>query len=146
MRKLIERCPGCGGDLVVSRMSCTTCATSVEGQFQPSAFDRLSPESLAFVELFVRRKGNMKEMERELGLPYSTVRHRLDEVVRELGSPATSTARAKAPPAAPVPPVPPATPTPPDAGAAARRRDILGRLDRGEISPDEAVQLLGESR
>lgn len=77
MRKLIERCPGCGGQLAVSRMDCRQCHTRIEGLFQPSAFDRLSPESLAFVELFVRSKGNMKEMERELSVAYSTVRHRL---------------------------------------------------------------------
>lgn len=130
MRKLIERCPGCGGQLAVSRMDCRQCHTRIEGLFQPSAFDRLSPESLAFVELFVRSKGNMKEMERELSVAYSTVRHRLDEVVRELG--------------------PTQAPDPADAIASASpadetRGDILNRLDRGEITPEEAVQLLGGS-
>jgi hypothetical protein len=108
-------------------MDCRQCHTRIEGSFQPSAFDRLSPESLAFVELFVRSKGNMKEMERELSVAYSTVRHRLDEVVRELGptqSPPTDASKA-APP------------------ADERRGDILNRLDRGEITPEEAVQLLG---
>ncbi|HJP30278.1 MAG TPA: DUF2089 domain-containing protein [Candidatus Latescibacteria bacterium] len=131
MRKLIERCPGCGGPLAVSRMDCHQCHTSVEGSFRPSAFDRLSPESLAFVELFVRLKGNMKEMARELSLAYSTVRHRLDEVVRELGPAAPQTEEA----------IPPA---PQEAGSDdGRRNDILHRLDRGEITPEEAVQLLG---
>jgi hypothetical protein len=108
-------------------MDCRQCHTRIEGLFQPSAFDGLSPESLAFVELFVRSKGNMKEMERELSVAYSTVRHRLDEVVRELGP-------TQSPPAAPI-----ATAAPADE----RRGDILNRLDRGEITPEEAVQLLG---
>lgn len=135
MRKLIERCPACGGELVVTRMDCHQCRTGVEGQFQPSDFDRLSPENLAFVELFVRLKGNMKEMERDLEVPYSTVRHRLDEVVRELGP------RREALTVAPVPPV-----QGPALSNSAQRREILDRLERGEITPDEAIQQLGGAR
>ena len=136
MRKLIERCPGCGGEMAVHRMECQQCHTAVEGRFRPSAFDRLSPESLAFVELFVRRKGNMKEMERELAVAYSTVRHRLDEVVRELGPQQEPVAD---------PPVAPARP-PERAdtdGARELRREVLATLERGEITPDEAIDLLG---
>ena len=135
MRKLIERCPACGGELVVTRMDCHQCHTGVEGQFQPSAFDRLSPENLAFVELFVRLKGNMKEVERDLEVPYSTVRHRLDEVVRELGP------RRQVLPVAPAP-----SAGGPAQSSKAQRREILDRLERGEITPDEAVQQLGGAR
>jgi hypothetical protein len=155
MRKMIEHCPGCGGPLTVSRMDCGQCHTRIEGAFRPSAFDHLSPESLAFIELFVRLKGNLKEMERELSVAYSTVRHRLDDVVRELG-PASSeqTGRSTAPPVPPAPPVaapppvPAAAPVAPatdvaDDSATADRRDILNRLDRGEITSEEAVKLLG---
>ena len=145
MRKMIENCPGCGGPLTVSRMDCVQCHTRVEGAFRPSAFDRLSPESLAFIELFVRLKGNLKEMERELSVAYSTVRHRLDDVVRELG-PANG-GSVEATPSRPAPPAPPAPPAAElisdDSAGAAKKRDILNRLDRGEITSSEAVQLLG---
>ena len=85
MRKIIERCPACGGDLAVTHLQCGRCDTEILGRFAPSPFDRLSPENLAFVELFVRLRGNVKEMERELKVPYNTVRGRLDEVIRQLG-------------------------------------------------------------
>lgn len=127
MRKLIERCPGCGGEMAVHRMECQQCHTAVEGRFRPSAFDRLSPESLAFVELFVRLKGNTKQMERELGVPYSTVRSRLDEVVGELGSR-------------------PQLQAPASGGAPAcldHQREILDRLNRGDIGTDQAITELG---
>ena len=126
MRKIIERCPACGGELIVTRMDCRQCDTRLEGSFRPAVFDQLSPESLAFVELFVRLKGNTKQMERELGVPYSTVRSRLDDVVRELGPmqdrlPESGDGR-------------------PDTGS---RRQILDRLERGEIGADEAITELG---
>jgi len=137
MRKIIEHCPSCGGELIVTRMECQQCDTRLEGRFRATVFDRLSPESLAFVELFVRLKGNTKQMERELDVPYSTVRSRLDDVVRELG-PAQS--------------VDPEKPT--DTRAAktraantrlgdTRRGEILDRLDRGEITSEEAIAELG---
>jgi hypothetical protein len=66
-------------------------------------------------------------MERELDVPYSTVRSRLDDVVRELG-PAQS--------------VDPEKPT--DTRLAnTRRGEILDRLDRGEITSEEAIAELG---
>ena len=130
MRKIIEQCPACGDELIVTRLDCDQCQTRLEGRFRTTAFDRLSPESLAFCELFVRLKGNTKQMERELGVPYSTVRSRLDEVVRELGSPPE-----------------PQTPTsPPSPAEADHRRQILARLDRGDIDTDQAIiELGGES-
>ncbi|MBT3341572.1 MAG: DUF2089 domain-containing protein [Gemmatimonadetes bacterium] len=112
----------------MSRMECPGCQTCVEGCFQPSSFDRLPPESLAFVELFVRRKGNLKEMERELGVPYSTVRHRLDEVVRELG-PTQDTA-------------PTTDDASSDEASSEERQKILDRLQKGDITPDEAIKQL----
>ena len=138
MRKLIERCPACGGLLTVSRMQCPECSTGVEGHFRPSTFDRLSPESLAFVELFVRLKGNMKEMERELSVAYSAVRHRLDEVVQELG-PAPDPTFDRAPDRS----AGQGHSDPPGDDDGEKRQDILARLERGEITPDEAVRLLG---
>ena len=131
MRKLIEHCPSCGGELVVTRMECQQCDTRLEGTFRATVFDRLSPESLAFVELFVRLKGNTKQMERELDVPYSTVRSRLDEVVRELGpaqgGPEQGANTEKS------------TDTRPDS----RRGEILDRLDRGEITSEDAIVELG---
>ena len=135
MRKMIERCPACGDHMAVRRMECVACDTAVDGQFQPSSFDRLSPESLAFVELFVRRKGNLKEMERELAVPYSTVRHRLDDVVRELEASADHL-----PPPAHEPALSPSAEAPAKAGG---RQNGLERLEKGEIPPDEAIKLLG---
>ena len=133
MRKLIERCPGCGGRLVVTRLSCPACDVEVTGRFATSLFDRLSPESLAFAETFLRLRGNVREMARELGIPYNAVRGKLDDVIAEMGfDTAASDAR-------------PADEDPDNAAepvSSANRHQVLERLDRGEITADEAADLL----
>lgn len=128
MRKLIERCPACSAELVVTQMSCTRCDTEIAGRFETTAFDRLTPESLAFAEVFVRLRGNIKEMERELGLPYNTVRKRLDDVVSEMGYDLGAG--------------PGAGPVEAAAGQAAKREEILARLERGELDAAAAVSEL----
>ncbi len=127
MRKIIERCPACDANLSVTRLSCTRCDTEVTGRFDTNAFDRLSPEHLAFAEAFVRLRGNVREMERELGVPYNAVRNRLDEVIQELGHQ----------PGAPLP-----DGTSPEQDLAARRSEILDQLDKGEIDAAGAAETL----
>ena len=85
MRKIIEKCPACQNEVIVTRIRCTRCECEVIGEFQPTIFNRLSPENLTFVETFVRLRGNVKEMTRELRVPYSTIRNHLDDVIAELG-------------------------------------------------------------
>ena len=129
MRKVIERCPACGGALTITHLQCGRCDTEISGRFTPNPFDRLSPESLAFVEVFVRLRGNVKEMERELKIPYSTVRGRLDAGIRELGFEVT----------------PDRSISERDDGADAerdRRREVLRHLEEGSIDADAAIEQL----
>jgi hypothetical protein len=134
MRKILEECPTCGGRLLATELSCTACDTVIHGRYEPCLFCRLSPEDLAFLELFVRNRGNVKEMERELGISYWSIRNRLDEVVDRLdaGEPAAAPSGEAAPPR--------------PAGAPGRARQaILERLDRGEITVAEAAEQLARS-
>ncbi|HCB02225.1 MAG TPA: hypothetical protein DEP19_07565, partial [Anaerolineae bacterium] len=71
--------------LAVTQLTCTSCGTGVVGKFELSPFFRLSPESLKFLEFFVRNRGNVKEMERETGESYWAIRRQLDEVIAEMG-------------------------------------------------------------
>lgn len=117
-----QTCPSCSSPLVVTQLNCTVCGTGVVGKFELSPFFRLSPESLRFLEEFVRNRGNVKEMERETGESYWAIRRRLDEVIAEMGMEA---------------------PQPVD-DLSARRQEILARLSRGEINVQEATQLLSQ--
>jgi hypothetical protein len=115
-----QSCPSCGSALAVTQLNCTACGTGVVGKFELSPFFRLKPESLKFLEVFVRNRGNVKEMERETGESYWTIRRQLDEVIAEMGYAET--------------------PTPDEISA--QRQDILAQLSRGEINVQEATHLL----
>lgn len=138
MRKILEACPTCGGEMAVTELSCTVCDTVVRSHYELCAFCRLSPEDLSFMLLFVKSRGNVKDMERELGVSYWTIRGRLNEIIAGMGLGGED--GGDAPDAQPDPPRPPARRRP-----AAERQAILDRLRRGELSAQEAADLLGGS-
>jgi hypothetical protein len=121
VRKILEQCPSCGSPVEVTRLHCTACETVVLGRYEPCPFCRLDPERTHFALTFVRCRGNVKEMERELGISYWTVRRRLDELIEELGFEPQPSA---------------------DADETAHQIEILERVNRGEISAAEAFALL----
>lgn len=85
MHPILGTCPVCGETLEVTRLHCRSCDTTIDGHFNIGAFDRLSPEQLAFAELFIRREGKLSRMEADLGLSYPTLRARLNDLVRAMG-------------------------------------------------------------
>jgi hypothetical protein len=137
---VIATCPVCTSELTITRLHCRSCGAALEGEFGVGRFGRLDREQMSLLESFLRSRGNLKEMERELGISYPTVRGRVDSLVRALGL------SDGAPGDEPLD----------EAGAdsdetemvgtdaAAARRDILERLARKEISAeDAATQLRG---
>lgn len=118
-------CPVCQGDLVVTRLQCPLCGTEVAGTFTLARLASLREPHASLIELFLRVRGNVKEMERELGLSYPTVRARLEEALTAAGM------GRDAGPAL-------------EEEMAARRRDVLDELERGEITPAEASARLRE--
>jgi hypothetical protein len=133
MRKILEQCPTCSGELLATELSCPTCDTVIRGRYEPCLFCRLSPEDLAFLEVFVKNRGNVKEMERELGISYWSIRSRLDEVVARLGEEGSA--------------APEEGKVRPERGRAGQRerQAILERLDRDEITVAEAAAYLSRS-
>jgi hypothetical protein len=130
---VIATCPVCASDLAVTRLHCGTCGTSLEGEFSVGRFGRLSREQLALLESFLRSRGNLREMERELGLSYPTVRSRVDGLVRALGlgdgSRADETDDAE----------PDAATSAPAEDPGATRQAVLERLARHEITAEAAA-------
>jgi hypothetical protein len=137
---VIATCPVCTSELTITRLHCRSCGTALEGEFGVGRFGRLDREQMSLLESFLRSRGNLKEMERELGISYPTVRGRVDSLVRALGL------SDGAPGDEPLDEVGADSDETEMVGtdAAAARRDILERLARKEISAeDAATQLRG---
>jgi hypothetical protein len=143
MNPMLTKCPVCGGDLVVTRLSCPSCETIIEGSFQPVGgslqgsfspdqlkwllpFSRLNNEQMQFILTFIRCEGRFNRMEEELGLSYPTLRNRMNDILRAMGY---EPSRDEAQPT-------PTLPTP------AERKRILDDLDKGVINLDEARRRL----
>ena len=82
---VISTCPVCSNELAVTRLQCRSCGTSLEGDFSVGRFGRLNRDQLTLLESFLRSRGNLREMERELGISYPTVRSRVEALVRAPG-------------------------------------------------------------
>jgi hypothetical protein len=116
------RCPICQSELTVVRLHCSSCDTSIEGQFASGQFSNLTPEQLEFIFTFVRCEGKINRMEQELGVSYPTIRNRLNEVIRTLG-------------------FEPGREEPVEI-TQERRNSILEDLSAGKITAEEATRLL----
>ena len=124
MHPIIGACPVCGETLEVTRLHCRACDTAIDGHFTVGAFDRLSPQQLAFAETFIRCEGKLNRMEKELGLSYPTLRGRLTELIRSMGFEVERDEEAT-------------TGITED-----ERRQILEDLATGKLKSEEAVKLL----
>jgi hypothetical protein len=135
-REVISVCPVCDSPLTVTRLHCNTCGTTIEGEFSVGRFSRLNREQYALLESFLRSRGNLRELERELGVSYPTVRNRVEALLRALDL-ADGT---------PMPPEPPRAEPVAPAVDPETRRAILERLARHEMSAEQAAAALrGES-
>jgi hypothetical protein len=121
--KVIGKCPVCGDQMNVTELECPSCRTKLSGNFELGKFSQLSQDQLEFVEVFIRLRGNIKEVEEELGISYPTVRKKLDEVIESLGyRPEES----------------------PDGETVEKRNEVLSSLEEGEIEFEEAKEKLQE--
>ena len=112
-----------------TRLRCGSCGTTLEGEFSVGRFARLSRDQTALLESFLRSRGNLRDIERELGISYPTVRARVEALVRALGfGPRSDDDTAAVDDAAG-----PASTTPPT------RESILERLARREITAEDAA-------
>jgi hypothetical protein len=120
------QCPACASALVITRLQCPSCGTEVTGTYTLAPLASLREPHASLLELFLRVRGNVKEMERELGLSYPTVRARLEEALAAAG-----------------------LDRPPrlnEREVARRKAEILDGLERGEIAATEAATRLRELR
>jgi hypothetical protein len=111
-------CPVCSERLALTRLSCPSCATELSGAFVTCEFCGLSDDDRDVLRVFLASRGNMKELERHLGVSYPTARARFDSLLAKMGIERTS------------------------AAPASSRLDLMEQVARGEINVDEALQRL----
>jgi hypothetical protein len=137
---VIATCPVCSGELTITRLHCRSCGTALEGEFGVGRFGRLDREQMRLLESFLRSRGNLKEMERELGISYPTVRGRVEGLVRALGLADGNGDDSDA--VLPDGGLDAGAQAIDDEDGATRRREILERLARREIGAEEAATAL----
>lgn len=123
-REALGKCPVCGQNTEVTSISCNECGTRIEGHFQLCRFCSLTAEQKSFIETFVKCRGNIKEVEKELGISYPTVKNKLEDAANALGYSNTTGYGCT------------------ESEASGYRKEILDQLENGEISVEEALDLL----
>ena len=119
MEKILGTCPVCQHKLNITRLNCESCHTVIEGMFGISKLGQLPEEHQEFIEVFIKARGNIKEVEKELGISYPTVRKRLNDAIAALGY------------------------APPD--DTRRRDEILDAVEAGELTAKEAADLIKQT-
>lgn len=109
-----------GQPFVVERVRLADSGVVVEGQFEPPQLAQLGIDDQVFIAAFVRSHGSIKEMERIFGVSYPTIKSRLKRIAEHLDFVDTNPAPTSA--------------------------EVIDRLQRGEISAQEALAELEQSR
>lgn len=136
-------CPVCNEHLFVTRLGCESCGTELAGLFAPCSFCALDQKDLDLLRVFLVSRGNMREVEKHLGVSYPTARQRFADVLDRLGLSESGEAEAPdtggrgqdtslgAPPAGTASDLAPQS-----------RDEILAAVAAGRLTPGEAQLLL----
>ncbi|MCK7486864.1 MAG: DUF2089 domain-containing protein [Bacillus subtilis] len=134
---VVSTCPVCHHDLHVVRLKCDHCDSALEGRFSLSKFNYLTSEQLYFIELFVKNRGNIKSVEKEMDLSYPTIKKMLDDVILGLGY-KPEAAEEDAPKAKDREKDKPSEPEQPKLS----KLDILEKINKAELSVDAALDMI----
>jgi len=114
----LSKCPVCGGKLNIIKYQCEECGTEISGNFELEEFARLTNQQLNFLKIFIKVRGNLSELQKELGISYPTAKARLEEVATAMGYESESIESRE------------------------KTLEILEKIEKGEITPEDAKELL----
>jgi len=117
-RNVLGTCPVCSSKLDVTELHCNDCDTTIKGTFKLDKFSYLSKEQKYFIEVFMKNRGNIKEIEKDLGISYPTVKKSLDNVINALGYGDSAE------------------------NQTLTKKEILEKLSNGEISSEQAMKMI----
>jgi hypothetical protein len=113
-----SRCPSCKGVLNPVKYVCSDCGTEISGNFAMCPFCSLDADDRSLLELFLLARGNLKAVQRMLGVSYPTARTRIEEMFNALENRMEIDDSSM---------------------------NVLEQLHRGEISVEEALESLNET-
>jgi hypothetical protein len=137
MQGMFDKCPACGGRLIITECQCSQCRLQIRGEFRPGRFLNLSDDQLAFIQVFLTARGNLSEVERILGVSYPTIRNKLDEINEILKHTGGDTEHGQ--------PGDDDTPVTRPLSAEGLRKQILQAVADGKLSPAAAAEKLGRA-
>jgi len=114
-------CPVCGEQLAVTRLGCGTCGTELAGLFAPCDYCALDDRESEMLRVFLASRGNLREVEKHLGVSYPTARARFNDLLRKLGLADVE-----------------------EAPTALTRDQILSEVASGALTPAAAQELLAQ--
>ena len=112
-------CPVCGAQLAIIRLGCTSCGSELAGVFRSCEFCALNDKEIDMLRVFLSSRGNLREVEKHLGVSYPTARLRFAELLEKLGLGEAA-----------------------EPDTALSREQILSEVASGALSPDEAQELI----
>ena len=115
-------CPVCGGRLITTRVGCRSCGSELAGEFAHCDFCGLNDRETELLRVFLASRGNLREVEKHLGVSYPTARARFTSLLTKLG---LGGGEASAP--------------------AMTREQVLSEVASGALAPAEAAELLAGS-
>lgn len=80
-----NKCPICEGEITIKEFNCESCNTKFSGDFSVSKIGKLNENELDFVEKFIKCRGSIKLMEKELSISYPTVKNKLEMIAKKMG-------------------------------------------------------------
>jgi len=111
-------CPVCGDALITTRLGCRGCGSELAGEFGHCDFCALDERESELLRVFLASRGNLREVEKHLGVSYPTARARFTVLLTKLGLAG-------------------------EAEPAVMTRDqVLSEVAAGALSPEEAAELL----
>lgn len=118
MKKIVSKCPVCDNPLEIVELKCPSCGTTIHGNFTFDKFMLLDEDSMNFLIEFLKSRGNIKELQSRLDISYPTAKQKLETLLKKLGFSEEEKKRMS-------------------------RVEVLEKLENGEITTEEAIELLG---
>jgi len=117
-----NKCPSCEGKLKVSELYCEKCNTHIKGNYDLNDFHYLNKEEIEFIKVFISCQGNIKIVEKTLGISYPTVKSKLNSIISKMGIEDY------------------------DIDFRTKKAEILDKLEKREITPQDAVKMIKSLR